>query len=289
MSLKYLGVTLDIHGGGQDLIFPHHENEIAQSEAFTGTSPFSQLWIHHGLLQLGNEKMSKSLGNLITIKEVLSKHNPDALRLFVLSSYYRSPLTYSEDTIYAMERGLERLCHAIEDEGPVNKDARILDANPFKEKFIDSLEDDLNTAQAVAVLYDLAREINKSKSDSINTTSATLILKELASVLGLRLVGSDKDKDLDVTVYRTLMDSLQEAIKNAGQVNVADRMYHSISQRSDLDQIIGALLDARNELRETKQLELSDQIRSGLSNLGVVLEDTAHGTVWKVRPNTQNG
>ncbi|MHC4537815.1 MAG: cysteine--tRNA ligase, partial [Planctomycetota bacterium] len=112
MSLKYLGETLDIHGGGQDLVFPHHENEIAQSEAYTGTAPFARYWMHNGLLQFEKEKMSKSLGNLITIKEALNKFGPDALRLFVLSSHYRSPLTYTEENVAAMSRGVQRLRQA---------------------------------------------------------------------------------------------------------------------------------------------------------------------------------
>ncbi|MBM2825932.1 MAG: cysS, partial [Dehalococcoidales bacterium] len=112
MSLKYLGNTIDIHGGGQDLIFPHHENEMAQSESFTGIKPFVRYWLHNGLLQLGEEKMSKSLGNLVTIREALSKYSADAIRLFILSSYYRSPLTYSEEALAAAERGAERLRQA---------------------------------------------------------------------------------------------------------------------------------------------------------------------------------
>jgi len=109
MSLKYLGDTLDIHGGGQDLVFPHHENEITQSESFTGIKPFVKYWIHNGFIKLGEEKMSKSLGNLVTIKEVLEKYSADALRIFILSSHYRSPLTYLEEALEAAERGAERL------------------------------------------------------------------------------------------------------------------------------------------------------------------------------------
>jgi len=120
MSLKYLGNTLDIHGGGQDLIFPHHENEIAQSESFTGTKPFVKYWLHNGLMQLGENKMSKSLGNLITIKEALEKYSVDAIRIFILSSYYRGPLTYYEAALEAAQRGAERLWQANEREGRGN-------------------------------------------------------------------------------------------------------------------------------------------------------------------------
>ncbi|MDO8687660.1 MAG: cysteine--tRNA ligase, partial [Dehalococcoidales bacterium] len=116
MSLKYLGETFDIHGGGQDLVFPHHENEIAQSESFTGKKPFVKYWMHNGLLRLGEAKMSKSLGNLVTIREALAKHSADAIRIFILSSYYRAPLTYSEETLEAAEKGADRLRQAAQSE-----------------------------------------------------------------------------------------------------------------------------------------------------------------------------
>jgi len=166
MSLKYLGQTIDIHGGGQDLVFPHHENEIAQSENFTGIKPFAKYWLHNGLVQLGTDKMSKSLGNLITIREALQKYGADAIRIFILSSYYRSPLTYTEEALEAAERGAERLRHvmAINDTSKSSREA--LNAEPYQKRFIEAMDDDFNTAQAIATLFDLARAINQA-SDTV--------------------------------------------------------------------------------------------------------------------------
>ncbi|GAH12933.1 unnamed protein product, partial [marine sediment metagenome] len=153
MALKYLGNTLDIHGGGQDLIFPHHENEIAQSESFTGTKPFARYWLHNGLVQLGEEKMSKSLGNLITIKEALGKYSPDAIRIFVLSSHYRSPLTYSEVALDAAEGGAERLLRVLSRDDPTGGVGKAIDAEPYRKQFIEAMDDDFNTPQALGVLF----------------------------------------------------------------------------------------------------------------------------------------
>ncbi|MBM3118637.1 MAG: cysteine--tRNA ligase, partial [Chloroflexi bacterium] len=170
MSLKYLGNSLDIHGGGQDLIFPHHENEITQSEAFTGVVPFARYWLHNGLLQLGENKMSKSLGNLITVKQALERYSSDAIRLFILGSHYRSPLTYSEETLKAAESGMERLRQATKDGGTAGK--TVLDSEPFRRRFIESMDDDFNTAQAIAVLFELAREVNRAREESYDVSEA---------------------------------------------------------------------------------------------------------------------
>jgi len=154
MSLKYLGDTLDIHGGGQDLVFPHHENEIAQSESFTGVKPFVKYWLHNGMVQLGEEKMSKSLGNLITIKEALQKYSADAIRIFALSSHYRSPLTYSEEILEAAEGGVERLLRVISRDDSTGGVGEALDAEPYRKQFVEALDDDFNTAQALGILFD---------------------------------------------------------------------------------------------------------------------------------------
>jgi len=155
MCLKYLGNTLDIHGGGQDLVFPHHENEIAQSESFTGVKPFVRHWLHNGMVQLGGEKMSKSLGNLITIKEAVDKYSADAIRIFVLSSHYRSPLTYSEEILEAAEKGAERLRQTVNNPVSGNKTGKRIDTEPYRKRFSEAMDDDFNTAQAVASLFDL--------------------------------------------------------------------------------------------------------------------------------------
>jgi len=242
MSLKYLGNSLDIHGGGQDLIFPHHENEITQSEAFTGVVPFARYWLHNGLLQLGENKMSKSLGNLITVKQALERYSSDAIRLFILGSHYRSPLTYSEETLKAAESGMERLRQATKDGGTAGK--TVLDSEPFRRRFIESMDDDFNTAQAIAVLFELAREVNRAREESYDVSEAQSTLAELAGVLGF---------------------TLEEMAKPP----------------LDAEPFIEVLIEIRNELRQAKQWQLADIIRSRLAELGIALEDTPKGTVWK--------
>lgn len=243
MSLRYLGEHLDIHGGGQDLIFPHHENEIAQSEGYTGFNPFVRFWLHNGLLQLNENKMSKSLGNLVTVKDALRQFSADSLRLFFLSSHYRNPLTYSNESVEAQEKALERIRGAInlQRNSPSNKD--FLDPNPFKERFLSAMEDDLNTPKAIGCLFDLVRETNGQHATGLDTSSAQKSLVELAGILGLTL-------------------------------RKPDRSDHNI------DQFIDLLVEIRRQLRETKSFELADQVRSRLEELNITLEDSSEGTKW---------
>lgn len=244
MCLRYLGDTLDIHGGGQDLIFPHHENEIAQSESFTGVEPFVRYWMHNGLLQLGGEKMSKSLGVLVTISEVLESYSPDALRLFVLSSHYRSPLSFSDDGLQAAEKGMERLRQAAGSSAKDGKgDAPPLDPEPFRQRFITAMDSDFNTAQAIASLFDLAREINRTIAHGAAPEEAQQVLLDLGRVLGLTF--EETEAELAPGPFIDLLISL------------------------------------RAELRKAKQWEMADKVRAGLKELGVALEDTPQGTVWK--------
>jgi len=165
--LGHLGSQIDIHGGGADLIFPHHENEIAQSESFTGQVPFAKYWLHNGLLQMSGEKMSKSVGNLVTIKEALAEFSADAIRLFVLTSNYRGPLTYSSEGVEASERGLARLRSAVSPRtsaAPAGEPAELCAVRQNAlAQFTSAMDDDFNTAGGIAQLYDLAREINRSR------------------------------------------------------------------------------------------------------------------------------
>ena len=244
MSLKYLGDTLDIHGGGQDLVFPHHENEIAQSESFTGKKPFVKYWMHNGLVQLGQDKMSKSLGNLVTIKEVLEKYSADALRIFVLSSHYRSPLTYSEEALEATERGTDRLRQAVQSEG----DKKQFEWGPiiqqYQKRFVEAMDDDFNTPQALATLFDLTREINRASDEGYTVIQGQQGLSELTDILGLTL-------------------------KSPGE------------PLGDAEPFIELLISTRNQLREAKQFQLADEIRAKLGELGITLEDTPKGAIWK--------
>ena len=245
MSLNYLGETLDIHGGGQDLVFPHHENEIAQSEAFTGVTPFAKYWMHNGLLRMGEEKMSKSTGNLVTIREVVTSHGSDAFRVFVLMSHYRSPLSWSEEGLASAGRATQRLVRAVSgfENGSITEGESGLEAQPFREQFEAAMDDDFNTSQAIAVLFDLAREINKA-SGRVLEAQATLL--ELAGLLGLTLTGKESDSN------------------EAGP-------------------FIELLIETRAALRKERQFALADQVRDRLIEMGVALEDTANGTEWEYR------
>jgi len=243
MSVKYLGETLDIHGGGIDLVFPHHENEIAQSEAYTGHEPFVRFWLHNGWLYLGEEKMSKSLGNIIPISDALQKYGGDGCRLFVLNSHYRSPLTYSEEGLEAGKRGTERLRLAAS--LPGEGKGTPLDAQPFRHRFIEAMEDDLNTAQAVASLFDLTREINRGRDEARPVQEAQATLRELAGLLGLTL--TEEEAGIGAQPF------------------------------------IELLVELRDSLRAANLYDLSDRIRARLTELGIALEDTAGGTRWRRR------
>ena len=247
MSMTYLGESLDIHGGGQDLVFPHHENEIAQSEASTGVVPFSRYWVHNGLLRLGGDKMSKSLGNLVSVEEALQRFSPDAIRLYFLSSHYRSPLSYTDEGCAGMERSLERLRHALERNGGSNGEP--LDAESYRRQFFDAMDDDLNTPRALAALFDLAREINRISDAGRQVSDAQDSLRHLGSILGLTFEQSE---------------SRDGTAAGAGP-------------------FIELLLETRTALRQARQFEQADRIRDGLDQLGVSVEDTPNGPVWQFR------
>ena len=243
MSLTYLGERIDIHGGGADLIFPHHENEIAQTEAFTGTAPFAQYWLHNGLLQMGEEKMSKSLGNLVSIRDVVERHGADAFRLFVLTSHYRMPLTWTDDSVAASARAADRLARAA---WAVGGEGDVPDVSAFKERFFEAMDDDLNTPQALAALFDLARDINRAARADGDVGAASALLRELGGILGLRLE----------------------------QPGAADGT-------GDATPYIELLIETRAALRAEKQFAIADRLRDRLSALGVALEDTPRGTEWR--------
>jgi len=236
MSLKYLGETIDIHGGGQDLIFPHHENEIVQSESFTGKKPFARYWMHNGLLQFGEDKMSKSLGNLITIKDALKDYGADTIRLFVLNSHYRSPLKYSLEAFQAAEGAADRLRRTVEREDASNTNK--LDPEPYRKMFVEAMDDDFNTPQALASLFDLARAINQAADFGNDIAEAKKVLTDLAqNVLGLRLktVGYEDNPEIQ------------------------------------------KLIEQRQTFRKEKNWKEADAVREKLAALGVAVEDTPTG------------
>ncbi len=267
ISLKYLGNTLDIHGGGQDLVFPHHENEIAQSESFTGIKPFVKYWLHNGLVQLGEEKMSKSLGNLITIREALERYSADAIRIFSLSSHYRSPLTYSEEVLEAAEGGVERLRRVVYKKDINVTSAEILDAESYRQRFIEAMDDDFSTAQAMAILFDLARGINRADESGLDASQARDTLEELGRVLGLTYEEPPLNTEY---ISKTYIEVYQEL----GYAPV----YNS---KSDAETMIYDLVEVRRKLRQSKQWQQADMIRAKLDEAGIVLVDLPESTPWR--------
>ncbi|HJS20953.1 MAG TPA: cysteine--tRNA ligase [Anaerolineales bacterium] len=252
MNLAELGEQIDIHGGGNDLIFPHHENEIAQTESYTG-KPFARYWVHNGMLQLGGEKMSKSLGNMVSIKDFLKQRDADVMRMLVLMGSYRAPLTFSEETQDAAQKSLERLKSAFR---PASDSAKGLSAEAasalaslaesIRQSFTDAMDDDFNTPLALAALYELVKAINTARDNGgtdAQLEPAQKTLRELTGVFGLRLTEKTGSSE-------------QEA-----QVN--------------------ALIAERNEARKQKQWARSDQIRDQLKEMGVAIEDTKDGTKWR--------
>ena len=248
MSTQLLGNHFDIHGGGQDLQFPHHENEIAQSECCTGET-FVNYWMHNGFVRVNEEKMSKSLGNFFTLRDVLKDYKAEEIRYFILSSHYRSQLNYSEDQLDNARSALKRfyggLLEAEIGEAPAN--------TIYQQRFEDALNDDFNTANAVAVLFDLVRDINKAKTENPSTVnSLASLLKYLGGIIGL--LQSDAESYLKA---------------QAGSLSGLT------------DEKVDILIQQRLDARESKDWALADRIRDELTNAGIILEDGAGGTRWR--------
>ena len=250
MVNRYLGKTIDIHSGGFDLIFPHHENEIAQSEC-ANDEPFANYWLHNGFINVNNEKMSKSLGNFFTVRDIAEKYDYEVIRFFMLSAHYRSPINFCDELMDAAKNGLERIYNCIDNlefllekaEGERIDDSVKATFDGFKKKFIASMEDDLNTADAISAIFEAVRFANSmEKPSKAETEYALNMIKELGGVLGL--------------------------LKNAGKKN--------------LDEEIEALIAQRAEARKNKDWALADKIRDDLKARGIVLLDTPDGVKWKI-------
>jgi cysteinyl-tRNA synthetase len=252
MNMAYLGEQIDIHGGGNDLVFPHHENEIAQTEAITG-KPFAKYWVHNGMMQLGGEKMSKSLGNLITIEEFLKTVSADTFRIMILNSGYRNPLTTNDVVLSQSENALERLRSGLKPALPGSKTVRGDSISALsgqitqtKAGFIEAMDDDFNSAGALGYLFELVRAINTARSD--NATDEVLmpardLLCELSGVLGLRLKEDD-------------------------------------GKQVPADPFVDYLVELRTTIRQQKLYKLSDDIRDRLLLLNVIIEDSREGSTW---------
>jgi cysteinyl-tRNA synthetase len=255
MSTSLLGTHFDIHGGGIDLKFPHHENEIAQSCAACGT-PFVNLWMHNGHVRVDDEKMSKSLGNFFTVREVLPKLRPEVMRAFVLASHYRGPVNYTEENLQQADAALSRLYISLRDVVP----AEPAPATQWSEKFREAMDDDFNTPEGISVLQSMARELNSAKSNGDTAAVASLAgeLKSLAGVLGLLAYepGAWLSMRSEITAGEAASDGLSDAE-------------------------IAALVDARVAARKAKNWAESDRIRDELTAQGVILEDGAGGTKWR--------
>lgn len=256
MARKYLGETIDIHSGGQDLIFPHHENETAQSEAASG-KPFANYWLHNAFLNVNNEKMSKSLGNFFTVRDVAQHFDYEVIRFFMLSAHYRSPVNFSDDMLEQAKSGLERIYKCLENLEYLEKNAEEKAASAdetsmlskleeLKAKFIEAMDDDLNTADAISAIFEIVKELNTNITASSGTSKETItksisVLKELGGVLGL--LSKQKNDNLDAEVEE--------------------------------------LINRRQQARKDKNWKLADEIRDTLKNMGIVLEDTPQGVKWK--------
>lgn len=251
MAKKYLGSHFDIHGGGSDLQFPHHQNELAQSEA-ANENPMANYWMHIGFVQNEQEKMSKSLGNFFILKEILKKTPPEVLRYFVLTSHYRSPINFSEETLNNAEAALRRFYITLRDIPP--KDIQIASNNKFYKKFHAAMADDFNTPEALAALFDLTREINQLRDTKQlgKAQELSALLKQLGTTLGL----------------------LQEKPEKFLKAGV------------DQD-LIEKLIASRNTARKNKNWELADKIRDELGSMGISLEDTSQGTTWTVEDRSK--
>ncbi len=253
MNLHHLGEQIDIHGGGNDLVFPHHENEIAQTESLT-RKPFARYWVHNGMLQFSGDKMSKSIGNIVTVEDFLAQHDPDTLRMMILNSSYRSPLTFNDGVIDQAERNLNRLRSALRpsipgstpETGDISETLKS-QMQQTRQGFIEAMDDDFNTAGALGHLFDLVRTINLARDSGVKQATldqAQILLRELAEdVFGLRLERPE-------------------------------------TKGTQAAPFVDLIVELRRQLREEKLWSLSDQLREQLAELGVILEDTKDGTIW---------
>ncbi|MEW5110145.1 cysteine--tRNA ligase, partial [Morganella morganii] len=249
MNSKQLGTHFDIHGGGSDLMFPHHENEIAQSTC-AHDGPYVNYWMHSGMVMVDKEKMSKSLNNFFTIRDVLGYYDPETVRYFLLSAHYRSQLNYTEENLKQARTALERFYTALRG---TDKDAAVVVNEEFANRFRDAMDDDFNTPEAYSVLFDMARELNRLKQEDMTAANGLAAqLRQLAGVLGL------------------LTQDPEQFLQSGAQ------------SESDEDAAkIEALIKQRNDARASKEWALADAARDALTDMGIVLEDGPQGTTWR--------
>ena len=250
MSRKYLGKTIDIHAGGADLIFPHHENEIAQSECANGCK-FVNYWLHNGFVTINKEKMSKSLGNFLTIDDLLKKYDANTIRFFILTNHYRMPVEFSDEALSSAAAGVKRLLNAKRT--PVDETLDITKTDEYK-NFVEAMDDDLNTSKALAVLFELANKANKDEKDSFT------ILFKLAGVLGFSFEKASLSEE-----------ELQDAVKY-----VSEKLGENFAGMEDI-------ISFRKKEKKKKNWDIADKIRIALDEKGIVLKDSKEGTTWEVK------
>jgi cysteinyl-tRNA synthetase len=268
MSTKYLGDPIDIHGGGLDLVFPHHENEIAQSEALTG-QPFVRYWMHNGFLTVNREKMSKSLGNFFTIQEITAKYDPEVVRLFLISSHYRSPIDFSDKQLEEAKARLARIHNAIDLLQRRLREARVEEAkNPLK-----PTEADTKLWEALSVFENT---FESAMDDDFNTPEALASMNKFLTTMNTVLTGSK-------SVTAGTLEKLVEMLDAVGDVFglYRERMRADTDMEGTVDGLVKLLIQIRDQARKEKDFKTADQVRDQLKSLGIILEDEKTGTVWK--------
>jgi len=269
MSHKYLGASFDFHGGGSDLVFPHHENEIAQSEAFTGIEPFVRYWLHNGFITINSEKMSKSLGNFFLVVDILEHFQPEILRFFILSTHYRSPLDFTDERLEEASRSLERLKTAQQNlrhletfsagSASEHSQALITAADEAMAGYVAAMDDDFNTALAISIMFGLAKEINiyhskvtggKAAFDAAAVSHANKVFNQMAEIIGIKIEAA-----------------------SGGQDGSAEL----------IDELMNIIIEIRQQARKSRDWGTADQIRDQLAIAGIVLEDSPQGVRWKKR------
>ena len=250
MNRKHLGKTIDIHAGGADLIFPHHENEIAQSECANGCK-FVNYWMHNGFVTINKEKMSKSLGNFLTVDDLLKNYDANTIRFFILTNHYRMPVEFSDEALQSAAAGVKRMLNAKQTK--INEEFDISTTDEYKQ-FVEAMDEDLNTSKALAVLFDLANKANK------DVENAFTVLYKLASVLGFSFEKAQLSED---ELKEKLIQVSEELGKN----------YDSMDE----------IIEDRKQARADKNWEVADKIRIALDNVGIILKDSKEGTIWETK------
>jgi cysteinyl-tRNA synthetase len=272
MSSHYLGETFDIHGGGEDLLFPHHENERAQSVA-AGEGGFARYWVHNGFVTLESEKMSKSLGNFLTIREALATYHPEVLRLFLLSKHYRSPLDFSREAVLGMQAGLVRIYRTLQKlrewVGPLSGDHQAVQgsltqgaSDPFLQQFIGFMDEDLNTAGAIGVIFEKVKEINKGMVADQGGPNSESVARLEADFRDLTLAGHI------LGLFQNEPEAFFSQVSDGGEgIDSA---------------LVEALIQKRAQARHRKDWARADEVRNQLKEMGVVVEDSPQGTTWRL-------